>query len=91
MNDCLLCKKEVKTKFYYEDDNIWIVECETCKCPLIVYKKHQEKFPPIQMSLALKRCKKLFGDRYTYVPDMKMRSIRDHAHFHLRMFYNNGR
>jgi len=42
--NCSLCRlwhdREIATKVYYEDDVIIIVDCLTCKIPMVVIKRH---------------------------------------------------
>lgn len=46
---CPLCRlwkdREIKTHVWYEDDKYIVVDCETCKIPMIVLKDHIENIP----------------------------------------------
>ena len=46
---CELCdlvfNRNIKTKFHFEDDNFIMVDCDHCKVPMLVYKKHTPELP----------------------------------------------
>lgn len=80
---CKLCELKPLTKRYYECDNYIIVDCITCKVPMIVLKEHRKYFTKEEKQIVIALFKLLFGDGLKGV-DFKMRSIPDHAHAHLR-------
>jgi len=82
---CDLCKREVCTTFYYEDDDFWIVECKTCKVPMIVLKYHRV-FSMEEEEVEMKRIVRQLFNNYTYNIDSDMKSIPEHKHWHLRNF-----
>lgn len=92
VDNCPLCKifdkLDIKTKLYYpeidkiqEEDDFVVVDCLTCKVPMVVVSDHVTEIGREQWGRILYRCKKLFGD------DIKLRTrartITDHAHFHV--------
>jgi len=87
MSGCELCNLEKKTKWYYEDKE-WIIcdcDCETCKIPMIVSKKH---FMPslddvgfLQIDLR-KIVNKVFGNRFQKFRKYQ-RKVKDHFHWHI--------
>lgn len=50
MNDCPLCKAEKKTRWYYEDNKIWVADCESCGLPMVVLKAHRQSIPPSEIA-----------------------------------------
>ena len=80
---CSLCQRQVVTKFYYEDDKIWIVNCKSCQIPMIVWKEHKEKVNEEGYSYMMVKIKELFGE-VGYVVDDRMKAVKDHYHIHLR-------
>ena len=85
MSNCDLCKRELCTKFYYEDDNFWIVDCKTCNIPMIVLKAHRN-FATEDEELEMKTIVRQIFHEYDYYIDNNMRAIPDHMHWHLRNF-----
>ena len=93
VKDCPLCKLcfggLVITKKYYEDSDYIIVDCATCKTPMIVYKGHGLKDIPQHNQSGIyrifqKHVKEIgrFPDQWTV--DMVNRTIKDHWHAHAR-------
>jgi len=89
---CPLCRifthGEVKTKLYYPetleevpDAEFAIVDCMTCKVPMIVYSDHVTEITREAWGRILYRCRKLFGS--TVRLRMKRHKIPDHAHWHV--------
>jgi len=83
--DCDLCKRERKTTLYYEDDKIWVVECESCHVPMAVWKEHKSSLAIMEseyiVRMALERIPiKMSG----YKVDPVMRNIPEHVHVHFR-------
>ena len=82
--ECDLCKAEKLTKQYYEDNLLWIADCKTCKVPIIVLKKHQAKFTAEEKFYITDIVMEKFGEKAPNHLDWKMKTIKDHAHCHLR-------
>ncbi len=40
---CPLCNPEKKTKWYYDDGIVRIIDCETCNIPMVVLVRHGRK------------------------------------------------
>ncbi|MCK4358985.1 MAG: hypothetical protein KAW92_09625 [Candidatus Cloacimonetes bacterium] len=82
--ECELCKAEKLTHWYYEDDLIWIADCKTCKCPMTVLRKHHKTFTNEEKFYIIDKIMELFGrTAYKYI-DWNMKTIKNHAHCHLR-------
>lgn len=81
--DCDLCKLEITTKVYYEDDTIIILDCRTCgpDVPMGVLKRHGMNPAPVEAQHLAKTLKRLFPKRRL---DTRQRSIPDHLHWHAR-------
>ncbi len=90
--DCPLCRifshGEVKTKLYWPNNptdipnsEFVIVDCETCKSPMVVVRDHVEDILSEQWGRILFKCRKIFG------ANMKLRckpkKIFYHYHCHL--------
>ena len=92
VDGCPLCKifteLDIKTKLYYpekknisEEDDFVIVECLSCKEPMVIVTDHATEIGREQWGRILYRCKKLFGDGVRL--RTKRRTIRDHWHAHV--------
>ncbi len=79
--NCSLCKAERKTKWYYEDDKVWVADCETCRIPMIVWRDHVMKLKFEDVEHMLWVVLMLFGDGVTI--RFKQRKIHDHLHWHI--------
>jgi hypothetical protein len=92
ISGCELCdiflKKNIKTKLYWPDsiDKIQnsefvIVDCQTCKIPMLVYRDHVTTITREAWGRILYRCKEIFGSGITL--RSKPRRIFDHFHCHI--------
>lgn len=83
---CELCEAAPLTERYYEDEQCWIAECESCSVPMIVWR-HHDPSPPDDVKDMLHRLlidvasRTFEGDPYI---DDNMRNIPDHYHAHAR-------
>jgi hypothetical protein len=39
-DECLLCRAERLTDWYFEDDDCWVTDCLLCRTPMIVWRPH---------------------------------------------------
>lgn len=84
---CPLCdlvfNRNIKTKLYYEDSKVIIIDCQTCGTnnPLIVLKRHTMKPNNFELGHMEMMAKETFG------PNIKFRKkphqILDHLHWHI--------
>jgi len=92
VNGCPLCeiftKDRVITKLYYpehdkivEENDFVIVDCYSCKTPMVVTSNHTDEIGKEQWGRILYRCKQLFGG--TVRLRLHRRSIKDHWHAHV--------
>jgi len=82
---CDLCKREPRTRQYYEDSKLWIVDCDTCGVPLIIWKEHVMEVGVEDVTHMLQVIEKIFPDMGDgYYLDSEMRKIPEHKHWHLR-------
>jgi len=92
VNGCPLCDifltKKVITKLYWPesideipDSEFIIVDCKTCKVPMVVYGEHITTITREAWGRVLYRSRKLFGGGITL--RTKARTIRDHWHSHI--------
>ena len=92
---CELCEAAPITERFYEDDECWVAECETCYTPMIVWKVHDPSPPDDVRSRLHERLATVFGAHFDgehYVDD-HMRMIPDHYHAHARPrggFFGHG-
>lgn len=80
---CELCKREHKTKWYYEneEDIFDIFECETCHLPMVVLKRHDMTITIYEMVFMVMLVKRLFGSDAKL--RLEQRKIKDHWHAHI--------
>jgi hypothetical protein len=91
---CPLCqifdnpRENIRTKLYWperpqdvRDSEFVILECETCKIPMIVYGEHVTSITREGWGRVLYRCRELFGGGITI--RNRPRTIRDHYHCHV--------
>jgi hypothetical protein len=92
IKNCPLCeiftKKKINSKLYWPEtiDEIpetefVIVECLTCKIPMVVLGEHITTIPRECWGRILYRCRKIFGGGITL--RTKPRKIFDHWHAHI--------
>jgi len=92
VSGCPLCdiylKKEIITKMYWPlkvDDipksEFIIIECKSCKIPMVIYKDHTTSINREAWGRILYRCKTIFGNDITL--RNKPRRIFDHFHAHI--------
>lgn len=80
-NDCPLCKLingDIRTKFYYQDEKLMVVDCLTCGegHPMIVSHHHKPEFSHAEKMLIAR----LFPKKKIR---WQMRQIKSHAHCHI--------
>jgi len=89
---CPLCDifldKKVRTKLYWPnsendilDSEFIIIDCETCKIPMLVFKDHTPNISKETWGRILYRCRNVFGNNITL--RTKARRIFDHFHCHI--------
>ena len=78
---CQLCKGKILTKLYFENECLKIVDCLTCKIPMLVYCKNHG------MILPLKELKEMISIIERLFPNsclrFQQRKIKDHLHIHI--------
>ncbi len=80
---CELCLLEKKTKWYFENNEFVILECDTCKIPMVVWKQHGANPPHEVLYDMQSKAKELFGINITF--RMLMRKLPEHFHFHVNL------
>lgn len=92
---CELCEAARMSEWFFEDDECWIAECESCGVPMVVWREHN---PDPSIEIRERLIEKLtdvvaqFFDFELRIDD-NMRSIPDHYHAHARPkggFYGHG-
>lgn len=82
---CELCKLEKITTWYKEEDQYVVLDCKTCKVPMVVYRTHKE-YPSselvLEMDIALAEVADIrFGTGNWYFR-REQRAVKDHYHVH---------
>lgn len=84
---CELCERKSKTKLYYEDQLVWVVDCDTCHTPMGALKRHTLE-PTMAEAESLERALNMVGSQVLgdgrFRIDRNMRKIKNHLHHHLR-------
>lgn len=84
--DCELCQAARFTEWFYEDEECWVAECESCDVPMIVWKSHEARPSDDVVQRLHERLIAVVGEFFVddvYVDD-DMRTIPDHYHAHAR-------
>ena len=83
---CELCEAAPLTERFYDDDQCWIAECESCSVPMIVWRTH-DPAPPDDVRDALHdRLRTVVADHFDgeiWIDD-NLRTIPTHYHAHAR-------
>lgn len=81
--DCELCdlviNRKIVTRHYYTNETITIVDCTTCKIPMVVFNHHGQATEK-ERRLAMAVVDHLF--EYQSIR-MEPRRILDHTHYHI--------
>jgi hypothetical protein len=92
---CELCQAAKMSEWFYEDDECWIAECESCSVPMVVWREHNA-FPSEDVKARLhERLSEIVTEFFTFEMriDDDMRTIPDHYHAHARPkkgFFGHG-
>ena len=83
---CELCEAARFTEWFYEDEDCWIAECESCSVPMVVWRVH-DAHPPDDVRARLHGklaavMDEVFED--PHVVDDNLRTIPTHYHAHAR-------
>ena len=81
---CELCNLKKKTKWYYEDEVYIILDCLTCKIPMVVSKSHDFKvdIETVHHAVLFGIVKGVFGGkRFTF--RRTQRKVKNHFHWHI--------
>lgn len=84
---CQLCNLEKLSKWYYEDEDIIVCDCLSCKSPQVVWKKHSMSPPAyieMKMITKLNQFAKDFYCNKKYYIDTVQRTNPNHLHYHAR-------
>jgi hypothetical protein len=83
------------SEWFYEDDECWIAECESCAVPMVVWRVH-DPHPPEDVKQRLHDKLEIVVETHFEFEmriDDNMRTIPDHYHAHARPkggFYGYG-
>ncbi|MET0144505.1 MAG: hypothetical protein ABW122_00505 [Ilumatobacteraceae bacterium] len=83
---CELCEAARFTEWFYDDDECWIAECESCMVPMVVWRVH-DPHPPedVKVSLHAKLAAVMAATfEGEHVVDDNLRTIPTHYHAHAR-------
>ena len=87
LDDCPLCRAERKTSWYFENETMWVADCDTCDEPMFVLKRHSHLPDELELLLMVEKAKEMFGDDPPF--DFVRRRIPQHFHFHVRVRYGH--
>lgn len=92
---CELCEEARLTEWFYEDDECWIAECESCSVPMVVWRRHDNAPPDdVKASLHAKLGAVVLEHfEYEHYVDDNLRQIPEHYHAHARPrggFFGHG-
>jgi len=85
---CPLCEMKRIDKLYYEDDFIWILDCNICRIPMAVLKRHTTEPTPFEagwMEGHLRKVGEQVLGKGKFRIDRKMRKLPSHLHWHARL------
>lgn len=92
---CELCEAARMSEWFYEDEECWIAECESCAVPMVVWREH-DAHPSDEVRNRLhEKLEKVVEEFFDFEMriDNNMRTIPDHYHAHARPkggFYGFG-
>jgi hypothetical protein len=84
--DCLLCRAERISRWYFEDQDCWVADCIVCSTPMIVWRTHGLPEAPEERRLLDRLAESAatrFGQDGFWI-DGERRRIPDHWHAHAR-------
>ncbi len=92
---CELCEAAKISEWFYEDDECWIAECESCGVPMVVWRPH-DAHPADDIKNRLhEKLASVVSEYFDFEMriDDNMRTIPGHYHAHARPkggFYGHG-
>ena len=83
---CELCQAARFTEWFYEDDECWIAECESCSVPMVVWRVHDPQPPDDVKAMLHERLAAVMAEVFEdpHVVDDNLRTIPTHYHAHAR-------
>jgi hypothetical protein len=92
---CELCEAARMSEWFYEDDECWIAECESCAVPMVVWRNHHPHPPQEVKERLINHLRTVVEEHFDFDLriDDNMRTIPDHYHAHGRPkngFYGYG-
>lgn len=83
---CELCQATRFTEWFYEDDDCWIAECESCSVPMVVWRIHDPDPPDDVKAMLHDKLAAVMADAFEdpHVVDDNLRTIPTHYHAHAR-------
>jgi hypothetical protein len=83
---CELCEAARFTTWFYEDEDCWVAECESCSVPMVVWKVHDPAPPPDVKQRLHDRLSAVVAEHFggEHWIDDNLRTIPDHYHAHAR-------
>ena len=89
---CELCLLEIRTQTYQENDFFIIMDCDSCKVPMVVWKEHTVDIPEpdkyVMKSMLQEVAHMFYKDKKYYI-DIVQRKIPNHLHWHARAVNKN--
>jgi hypothetical protein len=86
VSNCELCEAARLTEWFFEDDECWVAECESCSVPMVVWRIHDPS-PPADVKARLHARLAAVVDEHfdaEHWVDDNLRTVPDHYHAHAR-------
>jgi hypothetical protein len=83
---CDLCAAERRTPWFHEDETCWVGDCQICRTPMVVWRRHGADPPEAERAHMLARLAEVAEARLGagFRIDPVMRRIPGHFHAHAR-------
>ncbi len=83
---CELCEEARLGDWFYEDEECWVAECESCSVPMVVWRNHLPSPPDDVRARLHARLAAVVAEYYDYehYVDDTLRTIPAHYHAHAR-------
>lgn len=82
---CPLCALEKRTRWYYENRILVVLDCDTCKVPMVVLRRHTIE-PTLGEQVAMQTALANVADEVfgpgNWITRTKQRKIKGHVHWH---------
>jgi len=84
---CRLVNGRIITKKYYSNFLITVIDCKTCRVPMVVLNRHSLNPNNIELAKMITKAVEVGDEMFgkdKYIIDKNQRCIKDHLHWHIR-------